>query len=350
MKKILIIFLVLVLATAIWVVHLLWSTGQFKTIEPHFSGTCRTVLGVVGAEDITIHSRTGVAYISVCNRRALMDGQKGHGGIYAYELNAAQPIPVKLTSGPGPDFQPHGISLFVDPGGQDVLFVINHSGATHTVEVYDIKAGELIHRQTLSDPELVSPNDITAVSRNRFYVTNDHRYRSGFMRIIEDYLKLPLSNVVYFDGNNFSEMADGFSYANGINVSPDGRNLYVAATTRMILRVYDRDKHTGKLTLKENIRFDTGLDNIEIGPSGTLWIGSHPQLLKFVAHSKDAGKLSPSQVLRVEMKDDGTHQIYEVYLNLGEELSGSSVGAIYRNRLLIGSVFEEKLLDCRLNP
>lgn len=350
MRKILVTFLVVVLTVVAWVVHLLWSTGQFKTIEPHFSGTCRIVKGVVGAEDITIHPGTGVAYISVCDRRAFMNGQSGHGGIYAYELNASQSTPVKLTSGPGPDFQPHGISLFVDPGGQDVLFVINHSGATHTVEVYDINAGRLIHRQTLSDPELVSPNDIAAVGRNRFYVTNDHRYRNDVMRILEDYLKLPLSNVVYFDGNNFSEMADGFSYANGINVSPDGRKLYVAATTRMVLHVYDRDKQTGKLTLKENIRFDTGLDNIEIGPSGTLWIGSHPQLLKFVAHSKDAGKLSPSQVLRVELKDDGEHQIDEVYLNNGEELSGSSVGAVYRDRLLIGSVFEEKILDCRLDP
>lgn len=350
MRKILVTFLVVVLTVVAWVVHLLWSTGQFKTIEPHFSGTCRTVPGVVGAEDITIHPGTGVAYISVCDRRAFMDGQKGHGGIYAYELNEAQPVPVMLTSEPGPDFQPHGIGLFVNPGGQDVLFVINHSRATHTVEVYDINAGRLIHRQTLSDPELVSPNDIAAVGRNRFYVTNDHRYRNDVMRILEDYLKLPLSNVVYFDGNNFSEMADGFSYANGINVSPDGRKLYVAATTRMVLHVYDRDKQTGKLTLKENIRFDTGLDNIEIGPSGTLWIGSHPQLLKFVAHSKDAGKLSPSQVLRVELKDDGEHQIDEVYLNNGEELSGSSVGAVYRDRLLIGSVFEEKILDCRLDP
>jgi arylesterase/paraoxonase len=119
MKKAAWVLLVLVLAVTGWVVYLLWSAGQFKTIEPHFSGTCRVVRGVVGAEDITIHPGTGVAYISICDRRALRAGQNGRGGIYAYDLKIDQPVPVKLTSGPGPDFQPHGISLFIDPGGRD---------------------------------------------------------------------------------------------------------------------------------------------------------------------------------------------------------------------------------------
>ncbi len=348
MKKILIVVLVLVIVVVGWVVHLLWSAGQFKTIESHFSGTCKTIRGVVGAEDITIHPATGMAYISVCNWRALMEGKSARGGIYAYDLNASESIPIKLTSGPGPDFQPHGISLFVDPGGKDVLFVINHSGGIHKVEIYDLVLEGLRHRETVMDPALVSPNDIVAVGRDSFYVSNDHRYTDGIMKTLEDYLKLPLANVVYYNGKVFSEAAAGIGYANGINVSPDGRSLYVAGTTRMTLKVYDRDPKTGVLTFKEDIKFDTGLDNIEIGSDGDLWIGAHPQVLKLVAHFKDASKLSPAQVLRVKLKDDGQHQIDEVYLNRGEELSGSSVCAVYKNRMLIGSIFEEKFLDCTL--
>ncbi len=349
MKKILSVFLILVVVAVGWVAHLLWSAGQFKTIESHFAGTCKTIRGVVGAEDITIHPATGVAYISVCDRRALMEGKSGRGGIYAYDLNAADPGPIKVTSGPGPDFQPHGISLFVDPGGKDALFVINHSGGIHKVEIYDLVAGSLIHRKTVTGLALVSPNDIVAVDRDSFYASNDHRYTKGIMKTLEDYLKLPLANVVYYNGNTFSEAAGGFGYANGINISPDGRTLYVAGTTGMALKVYDRDLKTGALTFKEKIQFDTGLDNIEIGPDGDLWIGAHPQLLKFVAHSKDAAKLSPSQVLRIKLKDGGQHQIDEIYLNRGEELSAASVCAVYKNRMLIGSVFEEKILDCRLD-
>ncbi len=346
MKKVLGVVLVLVFAVAGWVVHLVWSTGQFKTIEPHFSGTCRPVRGVVGAEDITIHTGTGLAYISSCDYRALMDGQSGRGGIYAYDLKADHPVLVKLTSGPDLDFQPHGISLHIDPGGRDTLFVINHSGGTHKVEIYDLKADGLAHRETVSGPALVSPNDVVAVSRDSFYVSNDHHFTDGFMKTMEDYLKLPIANIVYYNGRSFHEVATGIGYPNGINISPDGRNLYVAGTTRMTLKVFARDLETGGLTLKESIRFDTGLDNIEIGPEGALWIGAHPQLLKLVAHAKDAGKLSPSQVLRVKLRDDGQPRIDEVYLNGGEELSGSSVGAVYRDRLLIGSIYEDKFLDC----
>ncbi len=349
MKKVLIVLLFVVIAAAGWAVHLLWSTGQFKTIEPHFAGTCQTIRGVVGAEDITIHPLTGMAYISVCDRRALMEGKGAGGGIYAYDLNAVDPKPVLLTSGPGPDFQPHGISLYVGPDTNDALFVINHSGGTHKVEIYDLAAEGLVHRKTILDQALVSPNDIAAVDRDRFYASNDHRYTDGIFKTLEDYLKLPLANIVYYNGNRFHEAAGGIGYANGINVSPDGRILYVAETTGMTLKVYGRDTESGALTFREEIKFNTGLDNIEVGPHGNLWIGAHPQLLKFVAHAKDAGKLSPSQVFRVTLNENGQHQIDEVYLNRGEALSGSSVATMYQDRLLIGSVFEKKFLDCRLD-
>jgi arylesterase/paraoxonase len=49
------------------------------------------------------------------------------------------------------------------------------------------------------------------------------------------------------------------------------------------------------------------------------------------------------------LNENGQHQIDEVYLNRGEALSGSSVAAMYQDRLLIGSVFEKKFLDCRLD-
>ena len=348
MKKVLIFSGVVLVGIGVWVTHLLWSAGQFKTIEPHFAGNCLPIAGVVGAEDITIHPGTGVAYISVCDRRALAAGQGGRGGIYAYDLKMNRPVPVKLTAGPGPDFQPHGISLFVDPGGRDALFVINHSGGTHKVEVYDLGPEGLTHRKSVSNPALVSPNDLVAVARDRFYASNDHHFTGGLMKTLEDYLKLPVANVVYYDGKGFREAATGIGYPNGINVSPDGRQLYVVGTTQMILNIYDRDLSSGLLTFKESIAFDTGLDNIEIGPAGELWIGAHPQLLKFVAHSKDPGKLSPSQVLRIKLNADGQHRIDEVYLGNGKALSGSSVGAVYDNRLLIGSVFEEKFLDCSM--
>jgi arylesterase/paraoxonase len=35
-------------------------------------------------------------------------------------------------------FHPHGISLYTGPQGKKVLFVINHFGGRHTVEIFDV--------------------------------------------------------------------------------------------------------------------------------------------------------------------------------------------------------------------
>ena len=61
---------------------------------------------------------------------------------------------------------------------------------------------------------------------------------------------------------------------------------------------------------------------------------------------KDSTVLSPSQVYRFSM-GDSSYNIEEVYLNIGEELSGSTVAAVYGRTILIGFVFEEHFLDCK---
>jgi arylesterase/paraoxonase len=346
-KRMLIALGVLVVLVAGWVVYLYWMAGQFKTIEPHFSGTCKAVGGVVGPEDITIHPRTGIAYVSGCDRRAVQGGKPGNGAIYAYDLNAVASEPVNLTPDADPDFRPHGIGLFVDQAGRDVLFVINHQGGKHRIEVFDLKEGALIHRKTLTSPMLVSPNDIVGVGPEAFYATNDHRYPTGWKRKMEDYLRLRRSNVLLYDGSEFVQAASGIGYANGINMSHDGKLVYVCSITEGALHVYDRDAVTGTLKHREKIDLRTGVDNVEIDAQGDLWIGAHPQLLTTAKHYKDHWALSPSQVLHLSPKAGGGYNVEEVYLDTGEEISASTVAAVRGNRLLIGAIFDSKFLDCR---
>ncbi|UCH22196.1 MAG: SMP-30/gluconolactonase/LRE family protein [Deltaproteobacteria bacterium] len=347
LKHVLSVLVVLIIIIGSWIGYLFWSAGQFKTIKPHFAGECKQVTGVIGAEDITIHPKSGIAYISACDRRAVNAGKPGRGGIYAYDLKAVDPILVNLTPDAGQDFQPHGISLYVDDGGQDALFVVNHEGGEHLIEIYDINNERLSHRKTLSDPMLVSPNDLVAVGPDKVYISNDHHYASGFLRSLEDYLKLRMSTVIYYDGSRFVKAASGIGYANGINAGSDGRTIYLAAVTELSLHIYDRQTATGKLVLKEKIKLGTGADNIEIDKEGGLWIGAHPKLLTFVQHAKDGSKISPSQVLNLTPRTGVGFNIEEVYLNRGEEISASSVAAVHNNRMLIGGVFDAKFLDCQ---
>jgi arylesterase/paraoxonase len=230
-----------------------------------------------------------------------------------------------------------------------VLYVINHAGGRHTIEIYDLVGIGLSHRATLSDPLLVTPNDLVAVGRDRLYVTNDHANAAGFSRQIEDYLRRSISTVVYYDGARFIEAASGIRYPNGINVSGDGETLYVASTTGGSVLVFEIDPASGKLERRGAIEIRSGVDNIEVDQAGDLWIGAHPKLLTFVQHAGDASRLAPSQVIRVAAPDTNAPLVEEAFLSLGEDLSGSSVGAVYGDRLLVGSVLDDGILDCRIN-
>lgn len=347
MKKFVIGVLILIVLIGGWFLHLLWSAGQFKTINSHYSGTCTPVPGITGAEDITIHPKTGVAYISSCDRRSVRAGGPGKGAIYAYDLTADNPEPVLLTPEASEDFRPHGISLFVGEDGQNVLFVVNHEREIHHIDVFDVLPDVLIPRDILINPMILSPNDIVAVGPDSFYFTNDHGNVSGTKRSMEDYLRLKNAGVVFYDGQTFKEVASGIGYANGINISPDKKTLYVAAATEGAVIVYDINSADGSLTFREKINLGTGVDNIEIDSKGDLWIGAHPQMLAFVRHAKNPADISPSQVLHVSFTGNGHYEVSEVYLNDGKEISGSSVAAVYANRMLIGPVFDPKFLDCR---
>jgi sugar lactone lactonase YvrE len=101
-----------------------------------------------------------------------------------------------------------------------------------TIEIYDWQDDRLVHRQTLMDPLLVSPNAIVAAGRDSFYVSNDHAYR-GLMRTLEEWLRLRRSTVAYADHGRFSLAAEDINYANGINLSLDGKRLDARPRARL---------------------------------------------------------------------------------------------------------------------
>ena len=313
--------------------------GAFKTIEPHFEGRCRPIPGMPGPEDVAIHPDTGIAFVSAYDRRA---GAR-RGAIYALNLREADPVPVELTREFAGDFRPHGISWFRDEDGKESLFVVSHPEDRHVVEVFDVEAEAIVHRETMEGALLRSPNDVFAVGPRQFYATNDHRDPKGLWRAVEDFLRRAISDVVYFDGQTFEVVAEDVAYPNGIIGDPRGDSVFVASTTgRAVLR-YRRDRETGALSLLERYDVGTGVDNLDLGADGRIWIGAHPNMLAFLRNARDPENLSPSQVLAL---DPGSGAIDEVFLSAGDDLSTSSVGAFYGNRLLIGSVFEDHVLLC----
>lgn len=342
------ILLILLSVIVIFVVKTLYNAGSFKTIENHFDGTTQRIDGIWGGEDITIDQTTGLAFVSSTDRWAnILHHNDKRGDIFLLNLNNSSPKPINLTSKyANPEFHPHGISLWISPQGKKYLFTVNHQFNENTIEKFEFQDSLLVHLETFKDDNfLISPNDIVAVGERQFYFTNDHANKPSLMTTIKDFLQIGTAYVVYFDGKSFSKTAaQDIKYANGINVSNDGKLLFVASSSGNSIYVYDRNAANGQLTQTDVINTGTGVDNVEIDSTGTLWVGCHPKLLKFVGHAKDEKSISPSEIIKIDYKGKGDFVQKTIYINTGEEISASSVGAVWKNRLLIGPVFQEHLI------
>ncbi|MBL7862229.1 MAG: SMP-30/gluconolactonase/LRE family protein [Cyclobacteriaceae bacterium] len=348
-KKLLIISGTLIALMLFVIFGVLVPSGMFKTIQPHYQGqVTKATLPVAGPEDITIASH-GIAFISSDDRRNnLKETDLIPGAILMMNLQDTTYTLRNVTPPQLTDFHPHGISLWTNEAGEQFLFAVNHQQryTRHTIERFQWRGDSLVHLETIQDSALMtSPNDVVAVGERTFYVTNDHGHgEKGLNRTLEEYLQRSIAYVNYFDGQEFRKVAGGIAYANGINRSRDESKIYVASTTGRKIIVYDRDPETGNLEVAQEVNVNTGVDNIEVDEAGALWVGCHPQMLKFVAHASDAAEVSPSQVIKLTPSGSGEFTVEEVYLNDGTLYSGSSVGAVYNNRLIIGSVFEKSIL------
>jgi arylesterase/paraoxonase len=346
MKRALVVLGLAVVAFVAFVGYrIVTRSGMLKQIAPHRQGECRVIEGIVGGEDVTIDRETMTAYVSADDRRATEAGKPVRGEIYALDLARPDAQPAPLTEGTPGDFHPHGISFWRGPDGTKRLFAISHGeDGGQQVLIFDVGWNALTLAETITYPELLSPKDLVAVGPRQFYATNERRYREpGLMANLEWYLQLPLGTVSYFDGSTGHIIADGVVFPNGINVSADGRTVYVAEFLGQNLRIYDRDPGSGALTLRDTIPVGTFLDNIELDENGVLWIAAHPKVFDLLAHGADPGKRAPSQVLRIDPK---RKSVKEVLLDDGTLLSGSSTAAVAGGRMVVGSAFEGKILVC----
>ena len=108
------------------------------------------------------------------------------------------------------------------------------------------------------------------------------------MQDIETYLQLRGAQVLHYGPGGFSTAIADLVFPNGINVSPDGRTVYVAAVTWRSVLVYDRDPATDALDAarlhrhRQRRRQHRGRRS-----KGQLWIGAHPKLLAVPKHAAD---------------------------------------------------------------
>ncbi len=320
------------------------ASGVLLDLKPLLVDQCVRVDVFPGTEDVTIDPDAGFAFVSASDRRASRAGRHVRGGVFTLELDAGHAV-VNVTPEEPADFQPHGISLWKGPDGDKRLFVINHPAAGgHAVEVFGVgHRGALTHLETVAFEAMHSPNDVLAVGPRQFYATNDHGYRDGVLGMLEAWFALPFASAVYFDGGRGRVVQRGLVFANGINLSADGSTVYIAEVLERRIGLYARDPKTGDLEHLRSLPVGTNPDNIEVARDGALWIGGHPRIFDFLAHSKDPAALAPSQVLRL---DPATGKETDVFLDIGGRINASSVGAVWDGPLVVGAVFDGHVLVC----
>ncbi|XP_046884215.1 serum paraoxonase/arylesterase 2-like isoform X1 [Hypomesus transpacificus] len=338
-----------------------------------------------GSEDLSI-LRDGLAIISTGLNYPGLPQSEGPGKIYTLDLLDPRLTPVELQIKGDLDsdsFNPHGISIFTDETDKSVLlFVVNHPTQVIGDSQVDIfrfveEENAIVHLKTIRHDLLhryvkslmahnrevfcfcltkyfVSPsfflsfsvNDIVAVGPESFYATNDHSFPNELLHMLTVILGLPWCNVIYYSPQEVKVVRDGFLSANGINISPDKRYLYVSDILDHEIEVFERRRGEGLVYIK-SVAVGSLCDNIEVDyDMGDLWLGCHPNGAK-LKNTVDLEDPPGSEVIRIQNILSEKPTVTQVYADDGHVIMGSSVAAPYGGKLLIGTVYH-KALCCDL--
>ncbi|XP_008299286.1 serum paraoxonase/arylesterase 2-like [Stegastes partitus] len=301
-----------------------------------------------GTEDITILG-DGLAFISAGLRYPGFPASDEPGKIFVLDLKDSRLKPTELRMPRNFDletFNPHGISIYTDPSDDAVyLYVVNHPHLKSQIEVFKFVEEELslVHLKTIKHKLLHSVNDIVVVGVDSFYATIDQYFENELLKgYFELLLGQPWGSVVYYSPNEVKEVSQGYYMANGINVSPDRRHVYVADLFGHNVHMLERkEDHT--LTPVKAVAVDTLPDNIEVDPeTGDLWVGCHPNAWKLFMF--DPNDPAGSEVIRIQNIHSDQPKVTQVYEDDGHTLLGSSVATTYDGKLLIGTVFHKAMI------
>lgn len=269
------------------------------------------------------------------------------------EINSITALKLKIIPSSNFDeekFHPAGISTFEATDGR--IFLYASSISSEQIDAFEISIADKTakHFLTIRDPFFHAVDDLILVSENSFYVTNFLRFQNPILQSLEMAFKVPSGSVIFYDGKKAKKVLTGLRGPNGIALSADKKKLFLTATLAKELHVYEILPDFS-LKLEEIFFLFTAADNLNVDDSGAIWTGAHPISYQVGLHFLDpANTLTPSQVLKIEFSDEKSKnppQITEIFADPGNNLKGSSAAVRFKDRLLVGTMFD-KLLLCEL--
>ncbi len=288
-----------------------------------------------GTEDITWNHQNNIAFISCDERRKNSSLHNQNGKILGFYNNQIMNLHSEL---PFP-FHPHGIDYL---SNHQQLYVINHRKKKYTtIEVFQFEPNKntLTHLKTLENKHFISPNDLHVINQDTFIITNDPNGRSIFYLLFNFLFRLKSDKVIFYE-NGKSQILCKMNYPNGV-IKIDNRILISAIYKRRI-EVFNIE---GKK--QYHIKLDSAPDNLEIDENQNLWTATHLHFGKFIKHLKDSTIQSPSKIYKIENPASKNYVITNIPLEYSK-ISAASVAAPLKNQVLIGCVFDGKILVGRL--
>ena len=249
------------------------------------------------------------------------------------ETFATCPGPLDVTK-----FSAHGLSLRPESDGHYKMYITSH-GAREAVEAFELDASgakpSLTWVGCVTLPEKTFSNSVAILPDGGFVVTKfmDPTVPNAFAGIMQG----KVTGVVYewHPGEAAVKPVPGteLSGPNGIEISPDGKTMYLAVTGAQQVNKYalgDAPKLIG--TAKLGIR----PDNIHWGPNGKLLAGGGA-----VAASSPGGGSAGWQVVSIDPATMDAHTL--VVMDGKSPIPTISVGARADGAIWVGSFSGDKV-------
>ncbi|KAI2675823.1 hypothetical protein CBS147332_8801 [Penicillium roqueforti] len=232
-------------------------------------------------------------------------------------------------------FVTHGIDVIEDPEDSDAVYIyaVNHlpnpayfeagepkdvPKAQSQIELFHhvLNSDSVRHVRSISHPLIKTPNDIYAVSPVSFYVTNDHFYREGPLRLFEavwrsarwsNIISVQIADLASKDAPVEASVAlTGLWNNNGLGHGRTDDEVVIASAMGGEIFLATRHESNHSLSIDTSIAFSSSLaDNPSYyedpyrtdshDASGFLAAGIS-QAIRFLGNAKDPNAKDPIQV------------------------------------------------------
>lgn len=252
---------------------------------------------------------------------------------------------------PGAGFSPHGIDLARRPDGALSLLAVNHGGreAVEMFEVTDADGDVAVHWRGCAvapDPALL--NDVVHLPGGGFAVARMMDKDAQMSGMLRSMLGMETGHVYEWQAATGLRALPGTEgpMPNGIEVSADGRSLYINLYGASEVRRVERPG--GALLGSASVKHP---DNSTWAPDGRLLVASHTGGVgEQLACMRHEPKTACSLAFEIVALDPETLEKQIVFAHEGPPMGGATVAVDLGGELWMGSFASDRLIRARPAP